>query len=124
MVASEHGRPDDGTDPTGFFNAEFYVGLKPYAQWNGTLSHQGRADPGDEREAPAFPGITFNYTQPAEDAVDEAETGLKSALAVKVFGSDLEYAGSEGQGDQAVLGARPRHQRCDRWSRSSANRAS
>ena len=38
VVASEHGRPDDGTDPTGFFNAEFYVGLKPYGEWNGSLS--------------------------------------------------------------------------------------
>ena len=42
-VASEHGRPDDGTDATGFFNAEFYVGLKPYSQWHGRYPHQGRS---------------------------------------------------------------------------------
>ena len=43
VVASEHGRPDDGTDPTGFFNAEFYVGLKPYGEWTGAYPHQGRS---------------------------------------------------------------------------------
>ena len=43
VVASEHGRPDDGTDPTGFFNAEFYVGLKPYGEWNGAYQEQGRS---------------------------------------------------------------------------------
>ena len=43
-VASEHGRPDDGTDPTGFFNDEFYVGLKPYSEWKGSLSQQGQID--------------------------------------------------------------------------------
>jgi heavy metal efflux system protein len=98
VVGSELGRPDDGTDPTGFFNCEFYVGLRPYKDraWHGV---QG---PGPERihskeelidslrkKLEAYPGIIFNFTQPAEDAVDEALTGLKSALAVKIYGSDL-----------------------------------
>ena len=102
-VASEHGRPDDGTDPTGFFNAEFYVGLKPYREWHGAYPHQAAADRRDQRQAQAFPGITFNYTQPAEDAVDEAETGLKSALAVKVFGSDLNMLEQKGKAIKGVL---------------------
>ena len=51
----------------------------------------------------AFPGIIFNYTQPAEDAVDEAETGLKSALAVKVFGPDLAVLESKGKEIKHVL---------------------
>ena len=51
VVASEHGRPDDGTDPTGFFNGEFFVGLKPYREWHGALPHEGAADRGDQREA-------------------------------------------------------------------------
>ena len=59
-VASELGRPDDGTDPTGFFNVEFYVGLKPYSQWTGVLSHQGRADRGHQPEAR---GISRNQFQ-------------------------------------------------------------
>ena len=88
-VASEHGRPDDGTNSTGFFNAEFYVGLKPYSQWTGSYRSKPELIEAINQKLQVFPGIIFNYTQPAEDAVDEAETGLKSALAVKVFGSDL-----------------------------------
>ena len=99
-VASEHGRPDDGTDATGFFNAEFYVGLKPYSQWRGAIRTKPQLIAAINDKLQSFPGITFNYTQPAEDAVDEAETGLKSALAVKVFGPDLNMLETEGQGDQ------------------------
>ena len=91
-VGSELGRPDDGTDPTGFFNDEFYVGLKPYndASWKSSAFHDKAALTEDiQKQLQAFPGVIFNYTQPAEDAVDEALTGLKSALAVKIYGPDL-----------------------------------
>jgi len=91
-VASELGRPDDGTDPTGFFNVEFYVGLKPYkdpAWQGGRLTKEDLTDMIRAR-LESYPGIIFNFTQPAEDAVDEALTGLKSALAVKVYGPDLQ----------------------------------
>jgi len=91
-VGSELGRPDDGTDPTGFFNDEFYVGLKPYgdSSWKKTSIHNKQELAAEfQRRLAAFPGVIFNYTQPAEDAVDEALTGLKSALAVKVYGADL-----------------------------------
>ena len=92
IVASELGRPDDGTDPTGFFNCEFYVGLKPYddAAWVHSPFHAKADLAGDiQKKLSTFPGVIFNYTQPAEDAVDEALTGLKSSLAVKIFGPDL-----------------------------------
>ncbi|HEU4787143.1 MAG TPA: CusA/CzcA family heavy metal efflux RND transporter [Gemmatimonadaceae bacterium] len=89
VVASEHGRDDAGTDPTGFFNAEFYVGLKPYREWNGALRNKDELIAAVHKKLAVFPGITFNYTQPAEDAVDEALTGLKASLDVKIFGSDL-----------------------------------
>jgi cobalt-zinc-cadmium resistance protein CzcA len=91
VVGSELGRPDDGTDPTGFFNVEFYVGLKPYKDkaWAGPLHTKEQLTEALRDRLSAFPGIIFNFTQPAEDAVDEALTGLKSALAVKVYGSDL-----------------------------------
>jgi heavy metal efflux system protein len=102
-VASELGRPDDGTDPTGFFNVEFYVDLKPYAQWNGSYRNKSGLIQEINKKLDAFPGITFNYTQPAEDAVDEAETGLKSALAVKVFGSDLETLQKKGKAIKQIL---------------------
>src|SRR5271167_4815474 len=91
LVGSELGRPDDGTDPTGFFNCEFYVGLKPYKDkaWSGDINTKPKLIESINQKLRAFPGIIFNYTQPAEDAVDEALTGLKSSLAVKIYGSDL-----------------------------------
>jgi cobalt-zinc-cadmium resistance protein CzcA len=91
VVGNELARPDDGTDPTGFFNNEFYVGLKPYrdAAWKGPIHTKPELIAAIQKKLSAFPGVIFNYTQPAEDAVDEAETGLKSSLAVKIFGGDL-----------------------------------
>lgn len=91
VVGSELGRPDDGTDPTGFFNCEFYVGLKPYKDkaWAGDINTKPKLIESINQKLSAFPGIIFNYTQPAEDAVDEALTGLKSSLAVKIYGDDL-----------------------------------
>ncbi|OOG66053.1 metal transporter [Rhodanobacter sp. B04] len=102
-VASELGRPDDGTDSTGFFNVEFYVGLKPYSEWNGAYRTKAALIEAINKKLLAFPGITFNYTQPAEDAVDEAETGLKSALAVKVFGADLNTLEQKGKSIKKIL---------------------
>jgi cobalt-zinc-cadmium resistance protein CzcA len=94
-VANELGRPDDGTDPTGFYNNEFFVGLKPYEDgaWSGKgsgIHTKPELIKAIQSKLSSFPGVIFNYTQPAEDAVDEAETGLKSALAVKIFGTDLK----------------------------------
>ena len=102
-VASELGRPDDGTDATGFFNVEFYVGLKPYSEWTGAYRTKTALIEAINQKLVAFPGIDFNYTQPAEDAVDEAETGLKSALAVKVFGADLQTLQQKGKAIKQVL---------------------
>ncbi len=93
VVGSELGRNDDGTDPTGFFNCEFYVGLKPYGDgvWKkGSIHSKEELITDLQKKLKAYPGVIFNYTQPAEDAVDEALTGLKSALAVKIFGPDLD----------------------------------
>ena len=103
-VASEHGRPDDGSDPTGIFNAEFYVGLKPYGTWKGPYHTKAELIALVNQKLIKFPGVEFNYTQPAEDAVDEAETGLKSSLAVKIFGSDLNVLEAKGKAIEAVLG--------------------
>jgi cobalt-zinc-cadmium resistance protein CzcA len=92
-VGSELGRPDDGTDPTGFFNCEFYVGLRPYKDrvWQqGSIRTKADLTKDLEQKLSAYPGVIFNFTQPAEDAVDEALTGLKSALAVKIYGGDLQ----------------------------------
>jgi heavy metal efflux system protein len=102
-VASELGRPDDGTDSTGFFNVEFYVGLKPYSDWSRQYRDKPALIAAMNRKLSQFPGIIFNYTQPAEDAVDEAETGLKSSLAVKVFGSDLGLLQQKGREIKTIL---------------------
>jgi heavy metal efflux pump (cobalt-zinc-cadmium) len=103
VVSSELGRPDDGTNPTGFYNDEFFVGLKPYSQWTGHYKNKAALIDAIDEKLKAFPGIVFNFTQPAEDAVDEAETGLKSALAVKVFGPDLAVLEDRGNAVKAVL---------------------
>jgi len=107
IVADEHGRPDDGTDPTGFFNAEFYVGLTPYREWRGPYHTKQELIAAIDKKLRAFPGITFNYTQPAEDAVDEAETGLKSSLDVKIFGGDLNVLQEQGKAIRHVMEAVP-----------------
>ena len=92
VVGQELGRPDDGTDATGFFNCEYYVGLHPYGDkvWKtGPIRTKAELISSIQKKLSVFPGVIFNYTQPAEDAVDEALTGLKSALAVKIYGTDL-----------------------------------
>jgi cobalt-zinc-cadmium resistance protein CzcA len=102
-VANEHARDDGGTDPTGFFNDEFYVGLKPYREWHWGHRTKAALIADIDKKLKNFPGIIFNYTQPAEDAVDEAETGLKSALDVKVFGPDLQVLEDQGLRIKHVL---------------------
>ena len=102
-VTSELGRPDDGTDSTGFFNDEFFVGLKPYSQWHGKYRDKQALIAAIDAKLQKFPGIQFNYTQPAEDAVDEAETGLKSALAVKIYGTNLQELQNLARSVKAVM---------------------
>jgi heavy metal efflux system protein len=108
-VANELGRDDEGTDPIGFFNDEYFVGLKPYddAAWNGSINSKEQLVDAIQKKLDAFPGIIFNFTQPAEDAVDEAETGLKSSLAVKIFGSDLATLETKAEAARDVLSKVP-----------------
>lgn len=108
-VANELGRPDDGTDPIGFFNDEYFVGLKPYddSAWEGAISDKGALTAAIQEKLGAFPGVIFNYTQPAEDAVDEAETGLKSSLAVKIFGPDLQVLETRAEAVRKVIAGVP-----------------
>ena len=95
-VASEHGRDDGGVDPTGFFNAEFFVGLKPYGEWSKDYPTKKALINAIDKKLSSFPGIIINFSQPANDAVQEAETGLKSSLDVKLFGSDLTVLQAKG----------------------------
>ncbi len=91
-IVSQVGRPDDGTDATGFFNTEYYVGLKPQKQW----PEPYRSDKDkliavmDQKLESSIPGVIWNFSQPIEDNVDEAVSGVKGALAVKIYGTDLK----------------------------------
>jgi cobalt-zinc-cadmium resistance protein CzcA len=95
------GRPDDGTDPTGFFNTEYFVGLKPKEQWR-PVFHQDkeRLIAAMDRELEKIPGVLWNFSQPIEDNMEEAVSGVKGELATKIYGDDLRIL--EGKADQIV----------------------
>jgi cobalt-zinc-cadmium resistance protein CzcA len=92
-VISQHGRPDDGTDPTGFFNAEFFVPLKPFNTWRKGLDKDGLIAEMNDALAKAFPGVEFTFSQYIQDNVQEAASGVKGENSVKVYGPDLETLG-------------------------------
>ena len=89
-VISQHGRPDDGTDATGFFNAEFFVPLKPFDTWPAGMSKERLTAQMTQRLQSEFPGIDFNFSQYIEDNVEEAASGVKGENSVKLYGGDLE----------------------------------
>ncbi|SJZ93433.1 cobalt-zinc-cadmium resistance protein CzcA [Enhydrobacter aerosaccus] len=89
-VISQHGRPDDGTDSTGFFNAEFFVPLKPFDKWRKGLDKEHLIAEINDALVKAFPGVEFNFSQYIQDNVQEAASGVKGENSVKVFGNDLE----------------------------------
>jgi cobalt-zinc-cadmium resistance protein CzcA len=89
-VVSQHGRPDDGTDATGFFNAEFFVPLKPFDTWPAGMDKEKLVDTMTKRLNDEFPGVDFNFSQYIEDNVEEAASGVKGENSIKLFGGDLE----------------------------------
>jgi cobalt-zinc-cadmium resistance protein CzcA len=88
-VISQHGRPDDGTDATGFFNAEFYVPLKPFDTWPGHISKEKLTEKLSDDLNNRFPGIDFNFSQNIQDNVEEAASGVKGENSVKLYGGEL-----------------------------------
>jgi cobalt-zinc-cadmium resistance protein CzcA len=86
---SQHGRPDDGTDTTGFFNAEFFVPLKPFDTWPNHIDKAHLTAQLNARLEKQFPGVDFNFSQNIQDNVEEAASGVKGENSVKVFGNDL-----------------------------------
>jgi len=88
-VVSQHGRPDDGTDATGFFNAEFFAPLKPVSQWPNGMDKAKLIADLTSRLQTEFPGVDFNFSQYIEDNVEEAASGVKGENSVKLFGNDL-----------------------------------
>ncbi|MBV8684595.1 MAG: efflux RND transporter permease subunit, partial [Caulobacteraceae bacterium] len=89
-VVSQHGRPDDGTDTTGFFNAEFFVPLKPFNTWPHGMDKPKLTKILNDDLTSRFPGVDFNFSQNIEDNVEEAASGVKGENSVKLFGGDLE----------------------------------
>jgi len=89
-VVSQHGRPDDGTDATGFFNAEFFAPLKPEEQWPHGMSKERLTDAMTQKLQEQFPGVEFNFSQYIQDNVEEAASGVKGENSIKLFGNDLE----------------------------------
>ncbi|CAN5256489.1 CusA/CzcA family heavy metal efflux RND transporter [soil metagenome] len=88
-VTSTHGRPDDGTDPTGFFNAEFYTPLKPFDQWPKGMDKEKLTREIQDRLKARFPGVELEFSQYIADGVDEASSGVKGANSLKIFGPDM-----------------------------------
>jgi cobalt-zinc-cadmium resistance protein CzcA len=88
-VISQNGRPNDGTDPTGFFNVEFFVDLFPKDEWTRDVSKEEIILDMQKQLADQFPGVVFGFSQPISDNVEEAVSGVKGEMAIKIFGDDL-----------------------------------
>jgi cobalt-zinc-cadmium resistance protein CzcA len=101
QCTSQVGRPDDGTDTTGFFNTEYFVDLKPKEQWR-PVFHQDKEKliAAMSRELENIPGVSWGFSQPIEDNMEEAVSGVKGELATKIYGDDLNVL--EQKADQIV----------------------
>jgi cobalt-zinc-cadmium resistance protein CzcA len=89
-VVSQHGRPDDGTDAAGFFNAEFFAPLKPVGEWPGTHDKDVLTGELLKQLEDRFPGVEFNFSQYLQDNVSEAVSGVKGENSIKLYGNDLQ----------------------------------
>jgi len=106
-VVSQHGRPDDGTDAAGFFNAEFFAPLKPADQWRAGIDKDRlTAEILDKLQA-EFPGVEFNFSQYLQDNVAEAVSGVKGENSIKLFGNDLQMVSDTAGKIKAVLATVP-----------------
>jgi cobalt-zinc-cadmium resistance protein CzcA len=90
-VVSQHGRPDDGTDPDGFSNGEFFVPLKPMEHWRKGLDKVGLISEMAQALRRGFPGVNFAFSQYIQDNVQEAASGIDAENAIKISGGDLQH---------------------------------
>lgn len=104
QVVSQTGRPDDGTDTTGFFNTEYFVDLKPKKEWR-PVFHENKDAliAAMDKELERFPGVIWNFSQPISDNMEEAVSGVKGELAVKLFGDDLRTLEAKAEEIQAQM---------------------
>ncbi|HEY1679576.1 MAG TPA: CusA/CzcA family heavy metal efflux RND transporter [Candidatus Sulfotelmatobacter sp.] len=108
QVVSQVGRPDDGSDASGFYNTEFFVDLRPREEWRPEF--HGKKDEliaAMDRKLQQFPGVDWNFSQPISDNVEEAVSGVKGELAVKLFGRDLKLLEEKADQIQAVMSQIP-----------------
>src|SRR5208282_3900072 len=89
-VVSQLGRPDDGTDVSGFYNIELFAPLAPFDEWPRGVTKDKLTDDLNKELSEAFPGVVFNFSQMISDNVEEAVSGVKGENSVKVFGTSLE----------------------------------
>ncbi len=98
QVISQVGRPDDGTDTTGFFNTEYYIDLKPKEEWRPVFAQdKEELIQALDRELEKIPGAAWNYSQPIADNMEEAVSGVKGQLAIKIYGDDLRKLEATGE---------------------------
>jgi cobalt-zinc-cadmium resistance protein CzcA len=88
-VVSQHGRPDDGSDASGFNNAEFFAPLKPFEQWSSGMTKEKLIDQLQAEFSSNFPGIGFNFSQYIQDNIEEGLSGVKGANSIKIIGRNL-----------------------------------
>jgi cobalt-zinc-cadmium resistance protein CzcA len=107
-VVDQIGRPDDGTDWTGFFNTEYFVDLKPKEQWR-PVFHQNKDNliASMNNELQKIPGVIWGFSQPIEDNMEEAVSGVKGELSVKIYGDDLKTLEAKGNEVVSVMGKIP-----------------
>ena len=106
-VVSQHGRPDDGTDATGFFNAEFFTPLTPSKEWPRGMTKAKLTADMQKRLSDRFPGVEFAFSQYIQDNVEEAASGVKGANSIKLFGPDLETLEKIGKQIEAAMAKVP-----------------
>ncbi len=102
-ATSQQGRPDDGTDSAGFFNAEFFLPLRPQGEWRTAANRDGLIHAMQERLSRDFIGVDFNYAQAISDNVQEAASGVKGANAIKVLGPELDVIAQKAEEIRRVL---------------------
>jgi heavy metal efflux system protein len=103
QVVSQLGRPDDGSDASGFYNTEFFVDLLPRSKWRSQFKTKDHLIAAMDRELSRFPGVDWNFSQPISDNVEEAVSGVKGELAVKLFGTDLKVLEQKADEIQGVM---------------------
>ena len=102
-VVSQQGRPDDGTDAAGFFNAELFVPLKPKSEWRPKVDKEDLTEEVLKKLQAEFPGVEFNFSQYLQDNVAEAVSGVKGENSIKLFGNDLQVISDTAAKIKSVL---------------------